>query len=72
MTPMTLDILLRTHGWRGRPIIDDGRVETLTLSDVVAVQALRLDANSLERIILTFKAVVCGCIMPQGAARSML
>jgi hypothetical protein len=71
MTPMTLDILLRTHGWRGRPIIDDGRVETLTLSDVVAVQALRLDANSLERIILTFKAV-CGCIMPQGAARSML
>jgi hypothetical protein len=34
---MTLDILSRTRGWRDRPIIDDGRVETLTLSAVVAV-----------------------------------
>lgn len=55
---MALDILPRTHGWRDRPIIDDGRVETLTLSVVVAVYALRLDASSLECIILTFKVVL--------------
>ena len=64
---MTLGILSRTPRLRDRLIIDNGRAEALTLSVLVA---LHLDADSLECIILTFKAELRPHNV-RGAARSM-